>query len=553
MIPVTDREEMEESDTTGQSFDACPPVSVYCSANSSLNCVEAEGCSYGKQDLSHDSLIDETNLSTLPSHPIPVKHHQATVVSDFTFKDHTYLNFSQKKSAPKDSVTLRLERRKYKQIMTKKPNNRDTDHMYNTRKANTVDKTLPKPNNRDTDHLYNTRKTETVDENLAKKANIRDTDHMYNTSKARTVDETLAQKTNRDTELMYNTRKTEHVEETSSRKLNNRDTDHMYNMRKAETVSHDVLESVSCMVSTCTASAERNETSDCTTVDKRVVDKDHMYQHNVRKLRNKSEQKGIAVSANQHQSPSGLVTTMGKKKRKRRRQLASKATGNGLTHQGSLDRETIEDEGDTVPPNKLVRTESGTGTCRVKLKEKIVQESERDRKVCSVFIDCDTTACPLTEHGYTSVQIKGSSVLDPCSILSTLTSTTATKPSSPAHSDNDSDHTYEDDSRRTSVFHTDHMYVHADYLDTDILDQAKGPIMTECFSSEGYKQEHSYANSEEIRYDACKNCSELVQQLIGTIHRQRNHIDDLRKQLQVTNAKNKQLSLMFSRHSEDVN
>lgn len=549
---VADQEEMEDSDTTDQSFDPSPPVSACCSTNAgnvSLNSVTAESSGHTKLVLSHKGLVDETNPPTFLSQTVPMRLE--VTADNLTFKDHSYLNLAQKKNASRDLVPLCLEgncayNRRHQEIMTKKPSKRDTDHMYNARKADTVDKTLTrKVNKRDIGHLYNMRKATTLDENLTKKPNNRDTDHMYNTTKAGSGDEALTKKINQDTDPA-------HLEEIPLRKLNNRDTDHMYNMRKAktviETLSHEVLDSVSCILND--ASAEKNATSDCTTVDKRVVDKDHMYQHNVRKPRNKLENRGTVLTS-QHQFPSSLDTAKAKKKKKRRRQISTKATDTGLTHQSSLNQKTLAGADGTVQPNKLTRNGSSTGTYPVKLKGKNVQAFECDQMVCSM--ECDPVACSLIEHGYTSVEIEGSAVLDSDSILPTSTSTAATKLSSPVHSDNDSDHTYEDDSRRMSVFHADHMYVHADYLDGDILDQGKGHVTTDCFSSEGYRQEHSYANSEEIRYDACKNCSELVQQLIGTIHQQRNHIDDLRKQLQAANVKNKQLSLMFTGQLENVN
>ena len=432
--------------------------------------------------------------------------------------------------------------------MIKKANNRKGDHMYNMRKANTFNKTwTKKPNNRETDHLYNTRKIETVDENHTKKVNNRDTDHIYDTRKAGTWGEAVTQKINGDTDLAY-------VEETPSRKLNNRDTDHMYNMRKAktvtETLSHEVHNSVSCTLNA--ASTEGHEMSECTTVDKRVVDKDHMYQHNVRKLRNKSENRST-VSTSQHQSASSSDTAVAKKKRTWQRQISTQAVDTGLICQVSLNQETLAGADDSVHPNKLLKTGGSTGACPVNLKEKNVKVSECDQRVYSMFMDSHPIACPLTEHGYTLMEMKESAVLDPYSIISSSTNAAAAKQPSPVHSDSDSDHTYEDDSRRMSVFHTDHMYVHADYLDNDILDKGKGHIMAKMFSTEGYKQEHSYANSEEIHYDACKNCSELVQQLIGTIRQQRNEIDDLRKQLQAANVKNKWLSLMCTCKPENVN
>ena len=416
--------------------------------------------------------------------------------------------------------------------MIKKANNRNGDHMYNMRKANTFNKTwTKKPNNRETDHLYNTRKIETVDENHTKKVNNRDTDHIYDTRKAGTGGEAVTQKINGDTDLAY-------VEETPSRKLNNRDTDHMYNMRKAktvtETLSHEVHNLLSCTLNA--ASTERHEMSECTTVDKRVVDKDHMYQHNVRKLRSKSENRST-VSTSQHQSASSSDTGVAKKKRTWQRQISTQAVDTGLMCQVSLNQETLAGADDSVLPNKLLKTGGSTGACPVNLKGKNVKVSECDQRVYSMFMDSDPIACPLIEHGYTLMEMKESAVLDPYSIISSSTNAAAAKQPSPVYSDSDSDHTYEDDSRRMSVFHTDHMYVHADYLDNDILDKGKEHIMAKCFSTEGYKQEHSYANSEEIHYDACKNCSELVQQLIGTIRQQRNEIDDLRKQLQAANVK----------------
>ena len=362
-----------------------------------------------------------------------------------------------------------------------------------------------KRNTRNTDHIYNTRKTKPAEEpfSFAKKVNNRDTDHLYNLRKA-----------DGDADKVSKTQK-------------HRDTDHIYNIRKTDTHklrgSANMCDLAVVKRNEATVYMKRSNTVDLTVVDRRVVDKDHMYQHSVRKNRSKSEHKNLEVK-----QETQTLAASGKK-----RNFVGVNDSSRVQKYSPL-KDVAADTEDIAPPTKQFKSENKTSSCSSRQMRNTHQETTGRPKVCSVVTDFHTVSDPMFGPDHLDVQ-------DSADVLM-LTSAGTTTAISPLHSDNDSDHVCEDDSRMTGVWHTDHMYVHADYLDNGILENKVQPVLSQCFSVEGYKQEHSYANSEELHYDACVNCSELVQQLIGTIRQQGDQIDELKKKLRAANAKIKQLS-----------
>ncbi|XP_076444136.1 uncharacterized protein LOC143282397 [Babylonia areolata] len=344
-----------------------------------------------------------------------------------------------------------------------------------------------------------------------KRTNSRDTDHIYNTRKSKCAKHTAPKKvTRRDTDHLYDSRRVRTVENSCPPTVNNRDTDHIYNMPR--TKLNELNASAASGLTADVNSQEKDGQEMSVTGDKRVVDKDHMYQHSVRKNRNKSEVRSMETKTSQSH-----LCAQGKKLLKRE--------GRDMDHRnedGHMKKAFTSSE-DNHLPNKAVVTETATSAAHSYL----MRRSRKARKG-SVARKQKKSPAVSREHQWTddgASQVERSAVA--CSTVA----------ASPAHSD-ESDRICEDDSRRTGVWHTDHRYVHS---------HPDPPALT---TPQGYKQEHSYANSEEVRYDACVNCSQLVQQLIGTIRQQGDHIDELKKKLAAANARNKQLSSLLSHKSE---
>ncbi|KAK7115443.1 uncharacterized protein [Littorina saxatilis] len=423
-------------------------------------------------------------------------------------KDHTYLNSSQQKKSCAVPAPLGVQgmasssaRKMAKRRKTKKQNNRDTDHMYNTRRTESAETPTSEKPTRNTDHLYNLRKVEVPAETLIKRPNNRDTDHLYNLQTSKTQ-----------------------PQET-----------------RVETTGVSVGADAG-------RGARKGVGRGPADVDKRVVDKDHMYQHNSRKTRDRLD-KGGRAAKRKLQPPENVVTAVTSRK-KRSVLRVPESLKSSLTNQGRQKRSCSNAA--YISRTDISATVSAASAVTVGSEiseQSVIEEAVYGDKVCSISLQREMVADPLSEHGHTTVQCKGTNVLQASSSSLLASSSTSTnKRIGPAQSDNGSDRMCEDDSSRSGVFHIDHMYVHADYLDNEGSEDSKVGL-----TGEGYKQEHSYAYSEEIRYDACKNCSQLVQQLIGTIRQQKDHIGDLKKQLQVAHAKNKLLSTMFSNQLEDVN
>ncbi|KAL8613420.1 hypothetical protein ACOMHN_057140 [Nucella lapillus] len=349
-----------------------------------------------------------------------------------------------------------------------------------------------------------------------KRRNSRDTDHIYNTRTSKSAKCSQAKKvTDRSTDHMYNSRKEKTLENSCPQTGSNRYTDHMYNMTR--TKLNELNNSAASGHGSDVRSEDGPSQETSFKVDKRVVDKDHMYQHSVRKNRNRLDNKNSDSKNSQMQS-----CALAKKQSKQEGKNA-----NVRNEEGQAKQTGTKSENNLLPGSA---SKTGNRTCSrlARCSRKPLKSSVKRRKTSAVSKDS------LTE--------------DTGSDKAVATASTAT--ASPVHdSDNESDHACEDDSRRTGAWHTDHMYVH---LNTDILERKGQPALTPCFSVEGYKQEHSYANSVEVHYDACVNCSQLVQQLIGTIRQQGDHIDELKKKLHAANARNQQLASMFGQKSENL-
>lgn len=352
-----------------------------------------------------------------------------------------------------------------------------------------------------------------------KRRNSRDTDHIYNTRTSKSAKYSQVKNiTDRRTDHQYNSRKVKTVENSCPQVRRNRYTDHMYNIPRTQ-----LNELNNAAAASEHASSFRSEEKPCqetsAIVDKRVVDKDHMYQHSVRKNRNKVDSKNVDPKNTQ------MLQCAPSKK-------LLKHEGKNIDHRnedGQAKLTVTKSENDLLPSHVSVSETGGRTSHLTRRSRKAWKGTTKKKKTSSASKD-------------------GGLAQDAGSDKAVMATSTVT--ASPDRSDNELDHVCEDDGLRTGVWQTDHMYVH---LNTDILERkGEEPDLTPCFSIEGYKQEHSYANSVEIRYDACLNCSQLVQQLIGTIRQQGDHISDLKKKLYAANARNKQLTSLFSQKSENL-
>jgi hypothetical protein len=295
----------------------------------------------------------------------------------------------------------------------------------------------------------------------------------------------------RNTDHLYNATVASQQKLDRKLRVNNRDTDHLYNIRNSAAVP-----TVSAVSDPTRTSVDGNEAN---SADKTVVDKDHMYQHNTRKAKGKG---GQAMSV----------------KKRRSRGLS----GVQLQHPQSFNSDKADDQSDRDIPHCVFPVDK---TVELKVKHELSDDFPTDHDYLSVkeANTCDVTG-PSTVAGL--------------------------QESSPAHSDF-SDQIC-DDSRRSGVSSCDHMYVHTltHHIDSELL--AKHQPGNQGSPAEGHRQEHSYANSDEVRYDACANCSELVQQLIGTVNQQKSHIEELTKQLEVAKARNQELSLLLGQSSNSA-